>query len=305
MKKVIFIIGPTAVGKTDLSIQLARKLNGEIISADSVQIYKSLNIGSAKPTEEEMKGVPHHLIDFVNPSDEFSVSEFSKMARAKIKELHILGKQPIVAGGTGLYINSLIYDMDFGDLQSDTTYRKELETLAQNKGADFVHEMLREVDPVAAEKIHPNNIRRVIRALEVNQATGSNMSDFSTEPRPTEDYEPVLFGLTRSRLKLYGRINNRVDMMLDSGLIDEVKNLKSNGIDDSCQSMQGIGYKEVLQHLDGKYDFETMVSILKQSSRRYAKRQMTWFRRYKEIHWLDLDAYDSVDDIIDKILSTI
>lgn len=305
MKKVIFIIGPTAVGKTDLSIQLAKKLNGEIISADSVQIYKSLNIGSAKPTEEEMEGVKHHLLDFLDPAEEFSVSEYSKMARDKIKELHSQDKQPIVAGGTGLYINSLIYDMDFGETHSNDSYRQALEVLAKEKGVDHVHAMLKEVDPNAAEKIHPNNLRRVIRALEVNHVTGNNMADFANEPRPTDAYEPVLFGLTRSRLKLYGRINKRVDMMFDAGLIEEVKKIKSLGIDDSCQSMQGIGYKEVLDYLNGKYDYETMVSIIKQSSRRYAKRQMTWFRRYKDIHWLDLDAYTCVDDIIDKILSTL
>jgi tRNA dimethylallyltransferase len=305
MKKVIMIAGPTAVGKTELSIRLAKRINGEIISADSVQIYKSLTIGSAKPTLSEQCGVPHHMLDFLEPSASFSVSDYAHMARKTIEDILSRGKTPIVVGGTGLYFNALLYDMDFGSAPEDVDYRRHLEHVSNDKGSDYLYQILIEKDPDAANKIHPNNIRRVIRALEVIHITGKTMGDFAKDPVPVSEYDPILFGLTRSRMKLYGRINKRVDLMLEAGLIDEVKNLKKDGIDDSCQSMQGIGYKEVLEYLDDKYDFDTMKSILKQSSRRYAKRQMTWFRRYKEIQWLDLDAYASLDDIIDRILSTL
>jgi tRNA dimethylallyltransferase len=305
MSKVIFIVGPTAVGKTDVSIELAKALDGEIISADSVQIYKKLNIGSAKPIPEEMKGIKHHLLDFVEPDASFSVSEFTELAKAVIKDIRSRGKTAIVAGGTGLYVNALLYDMDFGKSESDDDYRNALEQLSVEKGKEALHQMLSDIDPVAADKIHANNSRRVIRALEVNKMTGRPMSDFASDPVKTSDYETVIIGLTRSRLKLYGRINKRVEIMLESGLLEEVKKIKKDGIDGSHQSMQGIGYKEVLDYLDGKYDFDTMVSVLKQSSRRYAKRQMTWFKRYKDIEWIDLDQFSSVADITEEILSKI
>jgi tRNA dimethylallyltransferase len=305
MDKVIFIVGPTAVGKTDVSIQLAKALNGEIVSADSVQIYKKLNIGSAKPTPEEMDGIPHHLLDFVEPDKSFSVSDYTHLAKEVIREIRSRGKTAIVAGGTGLYVNALLYDMDFGKTQSDDEYRNTLEKIAEGKGNEALHQMLEAIDPEAAEKIHANNLRRVIRALEVNKLTGKPMSDFASDPVPTDDYDTVIIGLTRSRLKLYGRINKRVDIMLSSGLLEEVKKLKNDGIDGRYQSMQGIGYKEVLDYLDDKYDFDTMLTVLKQSSRRYAKRQMTWFRRYKDMEWIDLDKFTSVMDITEEILSKI
>lgn len=305
MDKVIFIVGPTAVGKTDVSIELAKALNGEIISADSVQIYKRLNIGSAKPTSVEMDGIPHHLLDFVEPDTAFSVSDYTKLAKSAIQEIMSRGKTPIIAGGTGLYINALLYDMDFGKIESNEEYRNSLEQIAEEMGKEALHQMLVAIDPEAAEKIHANNQRRVIRALEVNKLTGKTMSDFASDPVPTDDYETITFGLTRSRLKLYGRINKRVDIMLETGLIEEVKKLKKDGIDGRYQSMQGIGYKEVLDYLEDKYDFDTMVTVLKQSSRRYAKRQMTWFRRYKDMEWIDLDKFTSVKDITEEILSMI
>lgn len=301
-RSVIFLVGPTAVGKTDLSILLAKTLETEIISCDSVQIFKQLDIGSAKPTKDEMAGVPHHLLDFVDPKAEYSVSQYCEDALFQIERLLDEGKIPVVTGGTGLYMNALIYDMDFGKSCSDEAFRAELEAIAERDGGMVLHERLKAVDPDAAERIHPNNVRRVIRALEVNHVTGENMGDFSTDPVLTDRFNPVLIGLKRNRMKLYARINKRVDIMLEQGLLEEVKKLKSMGLDDTFQSMQGIGYKEVLGYLEGRYDEALMSSLLKQSTRRYAKRQMTWFRRYAQMNWLDLDE-TTKEEAVDKILT--
>jgi len=301
LKKVIVLVGPTAVGKTDLSIALAKKLNTEIISADSVQIYKGLDIGSAKPTTEEQCGIIHHLIDYVSPFDAYSVSEYAKQAFSSIDALIERGKIPIVAGGTGLYVNALLYDMNFGESLADVPFRTEMERLAETEGNEAVHLKLRAVDPDAAERIHMNNLRRVIRALEVNHITGKPMADFAVAPQKNEAYQFLVFGLTRPREVLYDRINRRVHLMLQAGLIDEVKSLKSLGLDDSFQSMQGIGYKEVLAYLDGKIAMDRMVEIIQQFSRNYAKRQMTWFKRYEDIIWLDLEVL-STDEAVLKII---
>jgi len=305
MKKILVIVGPTAVGKTDISIEVAKALNTEIISCDSVQIYKQLNIGSAKPTHEEMQGIKHHLIDFIEPDQNYSVNEYRRDAKAVISKLHAEGKIPVITGGTGLYVNALLYEMHFGENASDEAYRQSLENKAKIDGNDAVHELLKQVDPKAAEKTHPNNVRRVIRALEINKVTGKTVGDFTLDPVKTSDYEVVLIGLTRNRLKLYARINQRVDIMLSAGLIEEVENLKKSGLDDSFQSMQGIGYKEVLAYLNGLYDLDAMISLLKQNSRRYAKRQMTWFKRYEEIQWVDLEMFSSNEAVVKTILSTI
>jgi len=305
MKKVIILAGPTAVGKTDLSLALAKALDTEIISADSVQIYEQLNIGSAKPTAEERSVVPHHLVDFVSPFEAYSVSDYAKDAKAAIKALHDQGKIPVIVGGTGLYINALIYEMDFGESIGDAAYRDQMMVLAKEKGHAFLHEKLKQIDLEAAERIHPNNIRRVIRALEINHVTGQPMGDFSTDLKYTKDYEFFLFGLTRDREKLYSRINRRVDLMLEAGLVEEVTLLKEQGLDDSYQAMQGIGYKEVLGYLNHLFDFDTMVSLLKQSSRRYAKRQLTWFKRYDCLIPIDVEAFKCPDDIVQIILSKI
>lgn len=302
MNKIIVIAGPTAVGKTDLSIELAKVLHTEIISADSVQIYQQLNIGSAKPTVDEMQGIPHHLLDFVDPKDAFSVSDFEKMAKEKIHELHGKDKIPIISGGTGLYINSLIYDMNFGTSQVDEVFRSEMERLASEKGNLSVYEKLQEIDPKAAQRIHPNNVRRVIRALEINQITGKSAEDFSVDPKKNSEYEVILIGLTRPRDILYDRINKRVEIMLNNGLLEEVKKLKKSGLDDSYQSMQGIGYKEVLEYLDGKVTYETMVDEIQKGSRHYAKRQLTWFKRYPDMYWLDLQE-KTTQMALDEILS--
>ncbi len=301
--KVIFLVGPTAVGKTDLSIRLAQALDGEIVSTDSVQIYQKCDIGSAKPTSEELAMVKHHMIDCLDPRMSFSVSEYQAMAKPIIKDIIKRGKTPIVTGGTGLYTNALLFDMDFGQAIEDLPFRKEMETFAEVEGALKLHEKLKAIDPDAAAKIHFNNKRRVIRALEINHITGANMKDFKKDPVKTSDYDYLLIGLTRNRLKLYARIEKRVDMMLNEGLIEEVESLKKMGIDDTYQSMQGIGYKEVLSYLDNHYDYDTMVKLLKQNTRHYAKRQMTWFRRYDDIVWLSLDEVKSIEEQLSTILS--
>lgn len=304
MQKIIIIVGPTAVGKTALSLALAEKLKTEIISADSVQIYKHLDIGSAKPTIEEMGGIPHHLIDCVAPTEVFSVSDYAALAKAEIRRLHDADKIPVVVGGTGLYVNSLIYDMNFGASPADEAFRLQLEALAKSDGNAVVHDRLTCVDPVAAARIHPNNLKRVIRALEVNHITGKPFADFAVEPSKTKDYEVVLIGLTRPRVILYDRINERVDLMIEAGLIDEVKKLKNSGLNDSYQSMQGIGYKEVLSYLDGRTSYDEMVDKVRQGSRNYAKRQMTWFKRYDGIHFIDLQEV-STEEALREILSII
>ena len=304
MNKLIVIAGPTAVGKTDLAIGLAQALKTEIISADSVQIFKDLNVGSAKPSHDEMKGIKHHLLDFLSPKASFSVSDYVNLAKKEIQRLHALGKIPVVVGGTGLYINGLLYEMSFGNSCSDELFRLKMEELYHARGADHLHGLLQQQDPEAAQRIHPNNLKRVIRALEIIHVTGKPMGDFSTDLVFTKDYEVILVTLTRSREVLYDRINRRVLLMLDAGLVDEVKNLKNLGLDDSYQSMQGIGYKEVLAYLNGITSFDFMVDDIQKGSRHYAKRQLTWFKRYPESIVIDLDQ-NTEEDAIKEILMRI
>ena len=301
MRKIIVIVGPTAVGKTDLSIALAERLQTEIISADSVQVYKGLDIGSAKPTAEEMKGIPHHLIDCVPANEPFSVSDYVSRAKTEIQRLLESGKIPVVVGGTGLYVNGLMYDMNFGESCADEVFRSEMEAFAKREGNEALHAKLAALDPEAAERIHCNNLKRVIRALEINHVTGKPSANFATAPKLTDDYEVVLIGLMRSRESLYERINRRVELMVEAGLIEEVKKLNNLGINDSCQSMQGIGYKEVLTYLKGQSTYEEMIDAIQQGSRNYAKRQMTWFKRYENIRWIDLEKHD-IDAALQEIL---
>ena len=275
-EKLVVLIGPTAVGKTSLSIELAKKYNGEIISGDSMQIYKGMDIGTAKIKKHEMKGVPHHLINIKEPDEGFSVAEFQELVRGKITEITSRGKLPILVGGTGLYIQSVMYDYQFSDAPSDDSVRKLLEKRASLEGNEKLHEDLQMVDPRSAEKIHPNNIRRVIRALEVYQLTGKTMSEFQDRQDPEPIYNSVLIGLTMERELLYERINKRVDLMIEEGLLSEVENLYNLGIKD-CQSIQAIGYKEIYEFFENQITLEEAVEQLKQNSRRYAKRQLTWF----------------------------
>lgn len=291
-KDVLIIAGPTAVGKTELSLTLAEDLNGEIISADSVQIYKGMNIGSATPTKEELDRVKHHLINIVEPTEDYNVAMFSKDARALIEDIQRRGKLPIVVGGTGLYINSLMYEMDFSEQVKDEQLRKDLRKFADAEGKDKLHERLKKLDPAAAIKIHKNNVKRVIRALEINILTGDHMGNFKKDPVKTKDFNPILICLKRNRKLLYVRINKRVDQMLEEGLIEEVKKLKENGLTTDDTSMKAIGYKEVMGYLNGKYDYDMMVEILKKNTRNFAKRQLTWFRRYDDATWIDLDRND-------------
>lgn len=306
MKKIPLIIltGPTAVGKTALSIELAKDLNAEIISADSMQIYEYMDIGSAKVTKEEMDGVTHHMIDEVKPDFPFSVSEFQDRANKYIKEVANKGKNVLVTGGTGLYLNSLIYNMDFAKSNSNSKIREELEKELKDKGIDYMHDKLKSLDSEAACRIHKNNTKRVIRALEVC-LDGKKMQDFSNDLRYNEQYLPIIIVLNRDREILYNRINKRVDIMMESGLIEEVKKLLSMGYDKNLISMQGIGYKEIIKYLEGEYTLDEAVEIIKRDSRRYAKRQITWFKRYKDSEWFDLEKYDNMELLKEDIMNFI
>lgn len=304
-QKLLVLGGPTAVGKTELSIKLASELNGEIISADSMQIYKYMDIGSAKVTEEEMDGVKHHLIDVIEPDVPFSVADFKEYGDKAIKEIISQNKFPIIAGGTGLYINSLTCNMTFTEAEKDAEYRLELEKLCEEKGNDYVHEMLKDIDPVSYREIHANNRKRVIRALEVYKLTGKPFSSYNAgEDFYKSDYDVYYYVLTMNREKLYERINKRVDIMMENGLLDECIKLKEMGYTSHMQSMQGIGYKEILYYLEGKISLEDAVNMIKQGSRNYAKRQLTWFRRDKRCIFLDKDVLTD-EEIINKVLGDI
>lgn len=303
MHKPLFIlVGPTAVGKTELSIQLAKLLNCEIISADSMQVYRYMDIGTAKPAEEEMQGINHYLIDVVNPDDEFSVAVFREMAGRYIDDISSKSKIPMVAGGTGLYINSLTFNLDFTETVSDWSYRKELSDLADAYGNFYIHQMLKKVDPESYIRLHENDRKRVIRALEVFNHTGKTISEFQKESRGKSiEYDVCMVGLNMDRQKLYERINLRVDKMLEAGLVDEVKKLLNMGYSKELTSMQGLGYKEIVSYLEGEYSLEGAVEKLKQDTRHFAKRQLTWFRREKRIKWINVDEYSSTNDIVENI----
>ncbi|MGX7419626.1 tRNA (adenosine(37)-N6)-dimethylallyltransferase MiaA [Carnobacterium gallinarum] len=288
--KVIIIVGPTAVGKTSLSIAMAKAVDGEIISGDSMQVYRNLSIGTAKATLEEQDGVPHHLIDCVDVDESYSVSDFQKMARHEIAEIGKRGKVPIIVGGTGLYIEALLYDLSFGGTgEEDLVFREAKEALAKLKGPDFLWRELEAVDPVAAKGIHPNNVKRVIRALEVYHVTGKRFSDFQHEHQTKEAfYEAKIIGLTTEREKLYQRINQRVEIMLENGLLEEAEWLCQQNIP-NAQAALGIGYKEIMPYLQQKITLDQAIEQIQQNSRRYAKRQLTWFRnRWAEVEWWDL-----------------
>lgn len=286
-QKVIVIIGPTAVGKTRLSVELAQRVNGEIISGDSMQIYKEMDIGTAKVSKEEMQAVPHYLIDVKEPTEPYSVAEFQREVRELIDVISKKGCIPIIAGGTGLYIQSVLYDYHFSDTGKDEEIRLRLEKQVEEEGMDKVFEELRRIDPVSAENIHPNNVRRVIRALEVYHATGKTMAEYQESQEQELLYDVAFVGLTMDREALYDRINLRVDLMVEQGLFEEVESLYKKGIRD-CQSIQAIGYKELYGYFDGKLSKEQAIEALKQNSRRYAKRQLTWFRNKMEVTWFDM-----------------
>lgn len=301
--KILVLAGPTAVGKTALSIELAKKLNGEIVSTDSMQIYEYMDIGSAKITPAEMDGVKHHMIDVTTPDKPFSVVDFKSLAQPIMDDLLSQDKLPILTGGTGLYINALTCNMNFTDATNDESYREELEALAIEHGDIYVHNMLKDIDPISYDSIHPNNRKRVIRALEVYKVTNKPFSSFNAgEDFYKTKYDVHYYVLNMNRDKLYERINRRVDIMFENGLLDECIKLKENGYNSSMQSMQGIGYKEVLLYLENSITLEEATEMIKQGSRNYAKRQLTWFRKDPRAKFLDKDVLS--DEEIIKIITT-
>lgn len=298
-QNLLVIAGPTAVGKTILSIEIAKQFNGEIISGDSMQVYKGMDIGTAKITTEEMQGIPHYLIDCYSPDQYFSVADFQEVATQMISEINSKEKLPIIVGGTGLYIKSVTHQYKFSEATADEEYREYLSLFVEKEGKDALYQNLVAIDPLTALKLHPNDVKRVIRALEVYHSTGKTMSQLLEIQNSETPYNLLIIGLTMDRVKLYERINERVDRMLELGLIDEVRDLLEQGYDESYNSMQGIGYKEVIQYLRGEIDYETTVALIKQGSRNYAKRQLSWFRQMSEINWFDVTNTDA--DSINKI----
>ena len=287
-RPLIILTGPTAVGKTAASIGLAKAVEGEIISADSMQVYRGMDIGSAKISRKEMDGVRHYLVDVLEPEEEFNVVKFQRLARQAAEEIYSRNKIPIVVGGTGFYIQALLYDIDFTENDGDISLRQELEKTAEEKGPEYLHQLLQEVDPQAARDLHPNNIKRVIRALEFYRQTGQKISEHNRKERAKESpYRYAYFVLTDDRARLYNRIDRRVDAMMEAGLLEEVRSLRDRGVKRTCTSMQGLGYKELYACLEGECSLDEAVRIIKRDTRHFAKRQLTWFRRERDVIWLD------------------
>ena len=297
MDKIILIAGPTGVGKTAASVSVAKKIGGEIISADSMQIYRKMDIGTAKIMPDEMKGIPHHLIDIVEPYDEFSVKDFDDMSKTAIKEISGRSNIPVIAGGTGLYINAIVYDMDYNKVTTDSEFRNELWKYYEEKGTEELYNILLKHDPET--KIEKQNIKRVIRAIEIIKNNGE-FRQFSNMKKNSM-YDIRMYVLYRERSKLYEIINSRVDHMVKSGLVDEVRSLLNDGLDKSCQSMKAIGYRQIISYLEGEYDLNTAIELIKRDSRRYAKRQLTWFRRYEDAVWINVDSMNT-EQIADFII---
>ncbi len=298
-KPMVILTGPTAVGKTALSIRLAKEINGAVISADSMQVYRHMDIGSAKIRPEEMQGVRHYLIDILEPEEEFHVVRFVEEAKAALEEIYQNGQIPIIAGGTGFYIQALLYDINFDGQDCDADYRRELERIAEEKGALYLHQMLEEVDAASAKAIHANNTKRVIRALEFYHVSGKKISEHNeAEHQKESPYNFAYFVLTDERERLYKRIEARVDAMMEEGLLDEVRRLKERGATKELVSMQGLGYKEILAYLDGEISLERAVYLIKRDTRHFAKRQLTWFRRERDVIWFDKKQYAYQEDAI-------
>lgn len=307
MKPLIILTGPTAVGKTALSVRLAKAVGGEIISADSMQVYRHMDIGSAKVTREEMDGVPHYLIDILEPAGEFNVAVFKKMALEAVQEIYAHGHLPIVAGGTGFYIQALLYDIDFTEQGEEREIREELERLGEERGAVFLHDMLAEIDPEAAVEIHANNRKRVIRAIEFYRQTGERISEHNKRERQKRSpYDFLYYVLTDDRKTLYERIDQRVDAMVEAGLVGEVEKLMEMGCTKDMVSMQGLGYKEILDYLQGNTSLDEAVTILKRDTRHFAKRQITWFKRERDVRWLNLEDFGrDREKVLEKMLQDI
>ncbi|MBR6585626.1 MAG: tRNA (adenosine(37)-N6)-dimethylallyltransferase MiaA [Firmicutes bacterium] len=301
MRQIIVVAGPTAVGKTKYAIEIAKAFNGEVVSCDSMQLYKYMDIGSAKPTAEEQAQVKHWLVDEIDPKESFSVARYQEMAKACIEDIFSRGKTPVIGGGTGLYLNSLLYEMDFSNAPQDDELRQTLENEAELFGPEYLHNKLKEADPVAAERIHPNNIKKVIRALE-GAISGNTITDFKNCQEKCKDYDTILIGLTRNRAELYDRINLRVDIMVEQGLFEEVEGLLQMGLEEADISMKGIGYKEIIGYFDGLYTKEEAIDLIKKNSRHLAKRQLTWFRRYDDMTWFDINNYENDEAAIEDII---
>lgn len=302
---LVVLVGPTAVGKTEIAIEVAKKVNAEIVSADSMQIYRYMNIGTAKPTKEEQQGIKHHMIDIINPDEDFSAADFQLMANQSIEDINKKNKIPILTGGTGFYINSVCYNYTFSESERDDSFRQELEDQAQKYGKDFLHKKLESLDPVSSKKIHPNNLRRVIRALEVCIKTGKPFSYYEEKTKKQDTpYDLLMIGLTRPREELYQRINKRVILMIQQGLIEEVESLLKMGFDKNLNSMQGLGYRQIIDYLEQKISKDEATDLIARDTRRYAKRQYTWFLRDKNIIWYDVSKEGKkkiVANIINKI----
>ncbi len=305
-KKLVILGGPTAVGKSDISVKLAKKIGGEVISADSMQVYKGCDIGSAKLSPEEMEGVPHYLIDVLDPTEEFDVARFQQMAKEALETIYSHGHIPILVGGTGFYIQALLYDIDFTEQEKDAACREQLKQYADEHGEEALHEKLAQVDPEAAEAIHPHNVKRVIRALEYYQQSGEKISAHNKQEREKKSpYDFRYFVLTDDRERLKARIDARVDQMIEDGLVEEVRKLKEAGCKEDMTSMQGLGYKEILDYLNGACSLEEAVCRIKQSTRRYAKRQLTWFRREPDVIWIDRSQYADENAVLQVILQNL
>ena len=305
-KPLIILTGPTAAGKTSLSIELAKSIGGEIISADSMQVYKKIDIGTAKIRPEEMQGVPHYLIDELDPSEEFNVVAFVEKSKEAMKKIYAAGHIPIIVGGTGFYIQALLYDIDFSQHEDKESYRKELEQLATEKGKEYLYEILKKKDPEYATITHCNNVKKVIRALEYYKETGKKLSEHNEEQRQKESpYNFAYFVLYHDREELYDRINRRVDLMMEDGLLFEVESLIKEGYTKNLVSMQGLGYKEFFDYFDGRMTLEDTVDKIKKDTRHFAKRQLTWFRREKEVIWLNKKEYEQEKDLLDSVLNII
>ena len=296
-ERVVVILGPTATGKSHCAIEVAKRFNGEIISGDSMLVYKEMNIGTAKPTAEELQAVPHHLVDILPPDASFNVVDFVEQAKALIADINSRGKLPIIAGGTGLYIKALLEDYAFNSVDEDTELRRSLEAEADTNGTEALHKRLAELDPEAAERIHPNNVRRVVRALE-SALRGDTISQQGAAESP---YDALVFGLNMERSALYERINRRVDLMLEAGLEQEVRRLLEQGVSSECQSMQSIGYRQMVWYLNGSMSYEDAVDKLKQATRNFAKRQVTWYKKMSYINWLELEPEPDYTDVVERI----
>lgn len=302
-KPLIIISGATAVGKTELSIRLAQMINGDIISADSMQVYKNFNIGTAKASAEEMKGIKHYLIDELDADEEFSVYEFKIRAEKYINKILSEGKIPIIVGGTGFYIQSVLYGIDFSEEEPDTKYRQQLEDIAQEKGRAFLHDMLFQIDPVSAQKIHENDLKRVIRALDYYHENKCPISEHNYMQQQKEAaYDYAYFVLNRDRQTIYDRINKRVDMMISNGLVEEVRSLIAGGISPDSVAMQGLGYKETVRYINGDISLDRLSELIKLGTRHFAKRQITWFKRERDVNWLNYEDYSNVDDMLNKMI---